>query len=344
VLPRAIRILEAIGAHGIAYVEDPTAPISKVFGSATAIDTVRFARDTLLRKTGDCDDTTVLAASALESQGIATAVLTTPGHIFIAFDTGESAETMSLFSAGGLEVIVRDGAAWIPVETTVLKDGFAAAWKAASALVRVHRGADFEFLMVRSLRERWLPLPLRTSTIAAVAPAAAVVESRVEASLLGVEKLAYAVRLAELEAAAKGLSGRQELRVRMRQGILHAMFGKLAEAEKVFRAAQAKDPAMASPWVNLANLQMAGGNLDAAIATLRAGLPKVEDASQLTYALARCYLAKGDAKNAELYLAETRTSSPQLAAQLAGGAESGGASGRGAGGAGSVPPRWSLDD
>jgi tetratricopeptide (TPR) repeat protein len=344
VLPRAIRILEAIGAHGIAYVEDPAAPISKVFGSATTIDTVRFARDTLLRRTGDCDDTTVLAASALESQGIATAVLTTPGHIFIAFDSGESAESMSLFAAGGLEAIARDGTAWIPVETTVLKEGFAVAWKTASALVRAHRGGDFEFLPVRSLRERWLPLPLRTSMIVAAAPPAGIVESRVEASLVGVEKLAYAVRLAELETAAKGLSGRQELRVRMRQGILHAMYGKVADAEKVFRAAQAKDPAMVSPWVNLASLQMAGGDLEAAIATLRAGLPKVEDASQLTFALVRCYTAKGDAKNAALYLAETRRTSPQLAELLAAGAEPGGSSGRGAAGGGSVPPRWSMDD
>ena len=30
--PARIRHLEAIGAHGIAYVEDPAAPISKVFG------------------------------------------------------------------------------------------------------------------------------------------------------------------------------------------------------------------------------------------------------------------------------------------------------------------------
>jgi predicted Zn-dependent protease len=130
----------------------------------------------------------------------------------------------------------------------------------------------------------------------------------------------------------------------MRQGILHAMYGKIAEAEKVFRSAQAKDPAMASPWVNLANLQMAGGDLDAAIATLRAGLAKVEDASQLTFALARCYAAKGDMKNADVYLAETRRTSPELAALLAEGGGSGSSSGRGAAGGGSMPPRWSMDE
>jgi tetratricopeptide (TPR) repeat protein len=341
---RAIAICEGLAAYGLAYVEDPSAPISKVLGAGAVVDTVRFARDTLLRKTGDCDDTTVLLASALESAGVRTAVLTTPGHIFLAFDTGESVDAAAMLAAPPLELLPVEGTLWVPVETTVLKDGFPAAWSAASVLVKKYRGAGLEALPVHLLRDRWPALPLQRSTIAIAEPAPSAVAARFDAAVAGLDKAVHAVRFAELEAAAKGLSGRQELRVRMRQGILHAMFGKLADAENVFRAAQAKDPAMVSPWVNLANLQMAGGNLDAAIATLRAGLPKVDDTSQLTYALARCYLAKGDAKNAELYLAETRKTSPQLATLLAGGGESGSSSGRGAGGAGSVPPRWSMDD
>jgi tetratricopeptide (TPR) repeat protein len=341
---RAIAVCEGLAAYGLVYVEDPAAPISKVLGAGTVVDTVRFARDTLLRRTGDCDDTTVLLASALESAGVRTAVLTTPGHIFVAFDSGESVDAAAMLAAPPLELLQIEGTLWVPVETTVLKDGFPAAWLAASILVKKYRGAGLEVLPVHLLRDRWPALPLQRSTIAIAEPAPSVVAARFDAAVAGLDKAVHAVRFAELEAAAKGLGGRQELRVRMRQGILHAMFGKLADAEKVFRAAQAKDPAMASPWVNLANLQMAGGDLDAAIATLRAGLPKVEDASLLTYALARCYVAKGDTKNAELYLAETRKTSPQLAAQLGGGLESGSSSGRGAGGAGSVPPRWSMDD
>lgn len=344
-LLRAIRICEGIGAHGVAYVEDPAAPISKVFGSASAIDTVRFARDTLLRKTGDCDDTTVLVASALESQGIATAVLTTPGHIFLAFDTGETAEAASQLAAGGLEVIVRDGTGWIPVETTVLKEGFAAAWKAASALVKAHRDAGLEFLTVRSLREQWSPLPLPASTVAVAGPAAAVVTARFDAALASIEKLAYASRLAELERQAGTLSGRQLLRIRMLQGILHALFGHTADAEKAFRTAQRQDPAMVSPYVNIANLQLLDGNPDAAIATLREALGKVSDPSRIYLSLLQCCAAKGDAKGAAEYLAELKKAAPDLAARGAELVSQLELSGRGSlsGRSGSAP-LWSSDE
>ncbi len=65
-LLRAIRIIDALGACGISYVEDPDSPITKALGSSTTVDTVRFPRTTLANRTGDCDDTTVLLATLLE--------------------------------------------------------------------------------------------------------------------------------------------------------------------------------------------------------------------------------------------------------------------------------------
>jgi len=314
-ISRAIAICEGLAAFGLAYVEDPAAPISKVLGGPV-VDTVRFARDTLLRKAGDCDDTTVLLASALEAAGVRTAVLTTPGHIFLAFDTGETAQAAAALAASPLELLSVEGTSWIPVETTVLRDGFVAAWTAASALVRKHRAAGLEVLPVHRLRDRWPPLPLPRSAIAVAEPAASSVSTRFDAAVAGLDAAVYTVRLKELEAAASGLTGRQQLAARIRVGILHALYGKLAEAEKEFRAVQAKDPSLPSAWVNLANLRIQAGDLDGAIAMLRDGLKKASDTSQLTYTLARCYAEKGDSANAAVYLAETRKTSPQLAAQL----------------------------
>lgn len=341
-LARAIGICEGLAAYGLSYVEDPSVPISKALGGST-VDTVRFARDTLLRKAGDCDDTTVLLASSLESAGIRTAVLTTPGHIFLAFDSGSSAETAAMLAAPPLELLLLEGTAWIPVETTVLKDGFAAAWSAASTLVRKHRESGLEVLPVHLLRDRWPALPLPKSSYAIAAPAAAVVSTRYDAAVAALDKAVYNVRLAELEAAAKGLSGTKELRVRMRQGILHALYGRYAEAEKVFRAAQKKDPAMVSPYVNIANLRIMAGDLDGAIATLREGLAKVSDPTMINLALSRCYADKGDAKNAASYLAEVKKTAPDIAAQYAVGPSGDSASGRGAlsGGAGLL--LWSSE-
>jgi hypothetical protein len=90
---RALRIIDALGARGIEYVEDPASPISVVLGQESAVDTVRFPRTTLLYQSGDCDDTTALLTSLLEAAGIRTAILTSPGHVFAAFESGEPRKT-----------------------------------------------------------------------------------------------------------------------------------------------------------------------------------------------------------------------------------------------------------
>src|SRR6185295_10678663 len=80
---RAARVLEEVAAAQVTYAPDPSLPFGK-----SSIDFVSFPPETLGRKTGDCDDLTVLAAAALEAAGVATRLVTTPGHVFLAFNSG----------------------------------------------------------------------------------------------------------------------------------------------------------------------------------------------------------------------------------------------------------------
>ncbi|MBN1686695.1 MAG: hypothetical protein JW852_08575, partial [Spirochaetales bacterium] len=89
---RAAKICDALGTYRIEYIEDPDSPFSRILGKAEVIDTVRFPRTTLHIRAGDCDDSTALLASLLESSGVSTAIMTSPGHVFLAFDTAEPAE------------------------------------------------------------------------------------------------------------------------------------------------------------------------------------------------------------------------------------------------------------
>ena len=41
---RAMRVCDALGVYGIAYVENPDSPFSKALGKAEIVDTVRFPR------------------------------------------------------------------------------------------------------------------------------------------------------------------------------------------------------------------------------------------------------------------------------------------------------------
>jgi tetratricopeptide (TPR) repeat protein len=200
-------------------------------------------------------------------------------------------------------------------------------------------------LPIHLLRDRWPALPLPKSSFAVAPPAMAAVSIRYDAAVAALDTAVYAARLAELEDAAKGLSAEKELRVRMRQGILHALYGRWAEAEKVFRAAQKKDPAMVSPYVNIANLKIIAGDLDGAIATLREGIKKVSDPTLINLALARCYADKGDAKTAAVYLAELKKTSADLAQRFSTlAAQPQASSARGSFGGGFEPSLWSSED
>ncbi|MCQ2597958.1 MAG: hypothetical protein MJ181_08925 [Treponema sp.] len=138
-LQYAAGLFEAIKLYGMNYVIDPTSAYSDNVGSAS-IDFLQFPFQTLRFRGGDCDDLSILYCSLLETLGIESAFITVPGHIYTAFCTGLSEEeARSVFSTDIL--IIAEEKAWIPVEITMIKDGFNAAvrfgmneWKKAAAM------------------------------------------------------------------------------------------------------------------------------------------------------------------------------------------------------------------
>jgi hypothetical protein len=314
---QAMRVCDALAAHGITYVEDPSSPISTSLGKPAVLDTVQLPRITLFNRAGDCDDTTALLASLLEAIGVRTAILTTPGHIFLAFDTGEPAESARFLCGPKLQIIARAGSAWIPIETTSpLQKGFLSAWAAGSQLVRTYSAnGPFEFIPLAEARSSYPPLPLPPSTIAIAEPARSAVDSMFAASLSGFTAALYTARLADLEAKLKGLTGTRAAKLRVQQGILQAMFGRLAEAGQAFETARKEDPALVSPYVNLANVRLIEKGADAALAVIRDGLARSPGSLLLNLAAARCWAVKQDKARAAEYLAKVRTSDPEIAAR-----------------------------
>lgn len=314
---QAMHICDALGAYGMSYVPNPETPISTVLGNSQVIDTVHFPRATLVNRGGDCSDTTALLASLLESVGIRTAILTTPGHIFLAFDTGEPGENVALFSTQTLEVIVH-GTVWLPVETTVLKQGFIEAWTAASELVRKYRsGGPFEFLPLVDMRSSWPALPLPPSTITIVDPSPAAVQKVYSASLAGFTSALYTSRISEMTAQLSALSGRQANLLRIRVGILHGMFGNMPDAEAAFRAVMSADPSLVSPYVNVANIRLLAGDADGALALVTKGLAINPKSPLLNLLAARIYAGRGDSGRTTDFLARLKAASPDLAARYA---------------------------
>lgn len=129
---KALVLANAVGSIPLTYVSDPSAPLSQLIDNEYSVDTVRFPAETLSLRGGDCDDMTTLLCSLLESAGIPSALITTPGHIFAAFDTGLKKSPAWEKLENEYRTITIDGNVWIPVESTVLEKGFEAAWKSAS--------------------------------------------------------------------------------------------------------------------------------------------------------------------------------------------------------------------
>lgn len=118
----AAAIFGALKAYGINYVIDPASAFTDNVGSAS-IDFLQFPYQTLLYHGGDCDDLTILNCSLLEALGVPTAFITVPGHIYMAFDAGCSAEVADAQIGKG-KYILKNGQVWVPVEVTVSQDTF----------------------------------------------------------------------------------------------------------------------------------------------------------------------------------------------------------------------------
>lgn len=106
-------------------------------------DRVQFAEQTVDAGSGDCDDLVVLYASLLESLGIQTAFVEVRdpdkelAHLYLLFNCGLRAEDGSLISENEKRYIIREDhlgrkMVWIPVEATLVDDGFEQAWNYAA--------------------------------------------------------------------------------------------------------------------------------------------------------------------------------------------------------------------
>jgi hypothetical protein len=158
---------------------------------------VQHPRETLARTAGDCDDLTVLLASFYESVGLSTAVVTTPGHVLLAVDSGLLAGGHLLVDLPADRFVEVDGALFVPVETTAVAVDFAEAWRLGAEVVTRAGDAVHAF----RTRDAWRRFP-------SVAPSAGA-ESRVAAR--PVETAAIAAMLPRLQVPAAPPSGAHPL-------------------------------------------------------------------------------------------------------------------------------------
>ena len=129
-------VFEALRRYGIRYQVDPNNPYAEVVGADWPFDNIQYPRELLRRRTGDCDDCTVLFCSLLENLGIATGVVDVPGHIFAVFDVGVDPAQIYKLGIPADRLLRFKDRFWVPVETTLWGKSFEEVWDAGLRQLR----------------------------------------------------------------------------------------------------------------------------------------------------------------------------------------------------------------
>ncbi len=146
------KVIQALFSLKLRYVPDPPSIGQAIY------DHVQFAGETLALGSGDCEDTSVLLASCLENGDIPVKLLLTKDHVFAAFETGLFAKDGFFISPDREDYLVFDGKVWIPVETTLLSEGFLEALEEGVQTYReIEKTGDY--LEHVDIREAWNSYP-----------------------------------------------------------------------------------------------------------------------------------------------------------------------------------------
>ena len=157
-IPTAMVLFEALDTHGIRYAADSSSPYAQTRDNRSAVDHIQYPMELLQSKMGDCDDCTVLYCSLLENLNVPTALMEAPGHVFMMFDSGVTADRDLGFGLGDQWYVERDGHFWIPVEVTKLGEGsFMDAWELGAKTCA--RLAEAGPLQITDVRTAWLEYP-----------------------------------------------------------------------------------------------------------------------------------------------------------------------------------------
>ena len=305
---------EALRLYGVAYASSPTTPFAMVKANPETVDFLKYPRQTLSYRAGDCADLSILYASMFESVGVATAFITVPGHVFMAFAlaaTPEQAATM----ACAADLVTRAGTAWLPLEVTMRDADFSKAWSEGARQWREGLASGTAgFYAIRSAWETYPPegLPADASTVAAPesgrtaeafkAALGPVVDRELAFRLKGIEKT-----IGQFGATPKALNER---------GIAYARFGRLERAAEDFRAAGGGGPGEGNAYlpaiVNLGNVGMLNGDARGAVEAYRRAAAIAPGNAHILANLAMAAALAGDAETAESALEKSRVLDPDL--------------------------------
>ncbi|MBL8968104.1 MAG: tetratricopeptide repeat protein [Spirochaetaceae bacterium] len=310
----AAGLFQTLKLYGLGYAIDPKTPFTELSADAAAVDFLQFPNQTLAYRAGDCDDLSTLYAALLEAVGIGAAFVTTPGHIFIAFDSGLGPDKAEKILSPE-DFLTRDGRAWIPVEVTAVKDGFFRAWRlGAQEWNRAGASGQGGFFPIREAWKTYEPVGFVEGGIAVAIPSPERIVAEYRSEIRRVQEALAGPRVAAIQSADRA-AGRGPQQSANRIGVLYAQLGMLDKAVEQFTAAS-KGGSYAPALANLGNALYLQGDPKAAYAQYMKALALSPDNPTALAGAARASYAMRDFTRSDELLARLRLANPELAARI----------------------------
>ncbi len=319
VFQSALQVFNGLNVLGVLYQSDPTSPFTSAQGNMLHVDTVSLPRMTLKKITGDCDDLTVLYSTLLETLGIQTAIITVPGHIYMAFNTREPGRNFSNIHPDRGMTINIDDQLWIPIEITMIgKADFLDAWrKGAEEWNAFESDPDKRALYtIASCREEYRPIGLMQSDLGLQYGTAEELINRVNREMAKhMETIA-----GEYVTKARDSSRKQDYN---RLGVFYSKFLQVTSAEEAFEQALTIDSEYVTPKINIGNLRYLTGDFDGALSAYQEALDALGNkgreeslsAVKLMLNISKVYYEIEDYEQAKNVYALAETINPEAAAE-----------------------------
>ena len=307
----AAALFNGLGVFGLTYIQDPSNPYQITSGQAHTVDYLQFPRETLERKSGDCDDLVAVYSSGLESMGIATRVLEVPGHMLMMFATGIPADGDG-YTMNNLYVI-HEGMLWIPVETTLVGNSFIKAWEKGSETYYKYKDNGLSVLDIHSAWENFKPASLPSSDWKVSGLTRAVIEKKYPGDSVSVLKISSQIQTRRYLDILKEKPG--NIDANLQTGIILARIGDRNEAMKYFDKVLGLDAKNAAALNNRGNLLMIESKYQEAVNAYRAAAQASPQDSLIQINLARAYKRLGHNKSAKSAFLKAKKLDPAVQKQ-----------------------------
>ena len=287
-LRAAVALFESMRLHGIAYVQDPTTPFVVASEQPEYVDYLQFPRETVESRGGDCDDLSICFNALLESVGVASAFVTVPGHIFSAVSTELSADEARREFGNDSDLVEVDGWMWIPVEVTLVQEGFGYAWQQGARLWREYEpSGDADLFSTASGWQTYEGVGLFDTGSRLETPPAIDIADAYIRELRAFVGREIRPRIVELEQRIENDPNNPAYRNQL--GTLYARRDLIAEADRAFIKALEIDPEYVPSLVNAGHLAYLDARFDSALSLYLRAQAVAPDNPRVVLAVARAH-------------------------------------------------------